>query len=77
MVKVHHRYFSSTPKGFNTDLSVEFQDNSLVEKLDVTLVNNHYGINISSILDSNKCIKDKEMEIEHFLIHEIHRSFFV
>ena len=40
-----------------------------------SLVNNHYGINISFILDSNICIKDKQFEIEKFVFNDIHSTF--
>jgi hypothetical protein len=65
---VNNRYFSNTYKAFYSNKPAVVQDSRLVK----SLVNNHYGINISSILDSNKCIKDKQIEIENFVFNDIH-----
>lgn len=67
--KVGNRYFSNTSKTLNVGVGAVVQGNGLVEGL----VNNHYAINISYILDSSrKSTKDKQIDVENFVFNDIH-----
>lgn len=58
------RYFSITSKSFDKE-SI---------RLEKSLVNNHFAINISAILKTNKSPFDMQIEIERFIFKNIHSS---
>ena len=69
-MQVNNRYFSNTSKTFIGELQPVNKDNNLID----SLVSNHHAINISSILDSNKSVKDKQIDIEKYIFDDIHTT---